>query len=64
MDVTIATEIAYKNGAKAGKEEILKEIMKIYEDLSKICDAAAGEGIVEAWQDLRMILVKNGIQLP
>ena len=46
MDNHIATEIAYKNGAKAGKEEILKEIMAVYNDLDKICDAA-GEGTVE-----------------
>lgn len=48
MEIHNATEIAYKNGVEAGKTEILKEIMEVYEDLDKICDAA-GEGSVEVW---------------
>ena len=89
MDINVATEIAYKNGYEAGKEKILKELLEVYNDLDKICDAAA-EGSVEVWhhedgtsetvpysmtdnafgdvcglwQSVRMILVKNGIQLP
>ena len=70
-------------------EQILKELLEVFNDLDKICDAA-GEGKVEVWhhedgtsetapysmsdnafmdvcgvwQSVRMILVKNGIQLP
>ena len=70
-------------------EQTLKELLEVYNDLDKICDAAA-EGNVEVWhnedgtketvpysmtgnafndvcglwQSVRMILVKNGIQLP
>lgn len=70
-------------------EQILKELLEVYSDLDKICDAAA-EGNVEVWHNedgtketvpyfmtgnafidicglwhsVRMILVKNGIQLP
>ena len=89
MEMHNATELAYKNGFEAGKEVVLKELMEVYSDLDKICDAA-GEGNVEVWhhedgtsetapysmtdnafsdvcglwQSVRMILVKNGIQLP
>ena len=89
MEMHNATELAYKNGFEAGKEAVLKELMEVYGDLDKICDAA-GEGNVEVWhhedgtseivpysmtgnafsdvcglwQSVRMILVRNGIQLP
>ena len=49
METHNEAELAYKNGVEAGKAEILKEIMEIYEDLDKICDAA-DEGKVEVWQ--------------
>ena len=70
-------------------EQALKELLEVFNDLDKICDAA-GEGKVEVWrnedgasetapysmsdnafmdvcgvwQSIRMILVKNGVQLP
>jgi hypothetical protein len=50
MKVYDATEMAYKNGVEAGKTEILKEMMEVYEDLDKICDAAS-EGNVEVWHN-------------
>ena len=48
MEMHNATELAYKNGFEAGKETVLKELMEVYGDLDKICDAA-GEGNVEVW---------------
>ena len=90
MEMHNATELSYKNGYEAGKAAVLKELMEVYEDLDKICDAA-GEGKVDVWHDangkvvetqpyemtgnafndvcglwqnIRTILVKNGIQLP
>ena len=48
MNIHDATEYAYKNGYEAGKEVVLKELMMVYNDLDKICDAA-GDGNVEVW---------------
>ena len=45
-----ATELSYKNGYEDGKAAVLKELMEVYNDLDKICDAA-GEGKVEVWHD-------------
>ena len=50
MDKHVATEIAYKNGVNAGKEAVLKELMEVYNDLDKICDAA-GDGKVVTQYD-------------
>lgn len=90
MTMYDATELSYKNGYENGKAAVLKDLMEVYNDLDKICDAA-GEGKVEVWHDnngetvetqpyemtgnafadvcglwqnIRMIFVKNGIQLP
>jgi hypothetical protein len=50
MTIYNATETAYKNGYEAGKAAILKELMEVYDDLDKICDAAS-EGKVDVWHD-------------
>ena len=67
MTLHDATEHAYKNGFKAGKESVLKELLEVYNDLNKISEAADNtfnNDVSGLLQSVRTILVKNGIQLP
>lgn len=53
MDVFAASEYAYKNGLKAGKEAAVAEIFDEIEDILDRCAHDNGEMIVKALKELK-----------